>query len=195
MKAMHLAFRCLILILMFGSVAVESKYASAGIFEYNLCKSRQIPERELQNFIFSCSTVAGDASLPNDIRSDAFFRRGIAYAISHDARAIDDITEAIRLNPIPELYLARSIVLINNGRNKEALQDLDGASNAPLREMSSDFIFYLEPLSTKDPTQAKARIPMGLLLTQTGKDFGMANGVKGKAEFIRDVLSKQRQEQ
>ena len=119
------------------------------------------------------------------------FFEGALRAISHDARAIDDITEAIRLNPIPELYIARSIVLINNGRNKEALQDLDSASNAPLRETSSDLIFYLDPLSTKDPTQAKAKIPNGLLLTQTGKDFATANGVKGKADFIRDALIKQ----
>ena len=77
MNATKRALGCFILVLIFVVVA-EPQRATAGIAEYELCMVRTIPEAQLANFIFACSTVAGDRSLPDDMRSDAFFRRGIA---------------------------------------------------------------------------------------------------------------------
>ena len=193
MRSAYFAISLFMCLLACGAGLIRPETARAGLIEYQECMSKEIPATELTAFIYACSNVAGDTSSPNDIRAEAFLRRAIAYGMSNDNRAVDDITEAIRLAPTAELYIVRSILLSNKGRKREALADLDTAMNLPDQPRKAWWYLMcnLQPLKTYDPALARAKLPSGIMLTQIGKTVAIAPTLREAARSLRDELTKQ----
>jgi tetratricopeptide (TPR) repeat protein len=108
-------------------VCSDRAYSQNSDADYKRC-TEDVAARE-DSRIIACSNVAADKRLPQDIRANALFWRGVIYVTkSKHELALADHNEAIRLEPNnAEFYSGRADAYLSMNDNDRALRDMSRA--------------------------------------------------------------------